>query len=54
MLFLQPTTPIWNQDTIYHGGDIISYNNIIYKAKWWTLGDIPDQGDPWQVYVSKK
>lgn len=50
----QPTTPIWNQDTIYHGGDIISYNNIIYKAKWWTLGDLPDQGDPWQVYVSKK
>ncbi|MCD9508590.1 hypothetical protein CTM76_01455 [Photobacterium phosphoreum] len=39
---------------MYHGEDIISYNDIIYKAKWWTLDDLPDQGDPWQVYVSKK
>ncbi|MBK7762582.1 MAG: fibronectin type III domain-containing protein [Bacteroidetes bacterium] len=33
--------PLWNGTSIYNMNDTISYNNILYRAKWWTAGDIP-------------
>ena len=29
----------------------VSYNDNIYKAKWWTSGDKPGASDPW-AFVS--
>ena len=33
--------PLWNTGTIYNTNDTVSYNNIIYRAKYWTQGNIP-------------
>ncbi|WP_405209311.1 carbohydrate-binding protein [Aquimarina sp. LLG6339-5] len=43
---------LWSPSTAYITGNEISYENIIYKAKWWTQGDIPKtntgNGKPWE------
>lgn len=31
----------WSSSTTYVGGDQVVYNNKIYKAAWWTLGETP-------------
>lgn len=44
--------PGWTQGGIYTTGAQVSYEGKIYKAKWWTQGNRPDQnsgdGLPWQ------
>ncbi|KAF0814063.1 Chitodextrinase [Andreprevotia sp. IGB-42] len=44
--------PAWASGTAYNGGALVQYNGRVYKAKWWTQGDIPasNAGDakPWQ------
>ncbi|WP_298733575.1 glycoside hydrolase family 19 protein [uncultured Chitinophaga sp.] len=46
------SVPGWTQGGIYTAGSEVAYNGKIYKAKWWTQGDRPDQnagdGQPWQ------
>ncbi|KAI8334316.1 glycoside hydrolase family 18 protein [Chlamydoabsidia padenii] len=32
---------VWSNTAIYKAGDQVAYNNKIYKAGWWTLGDTP-------------
>ncbi|MGR5230238.1 chitinase [Photobacterium damselae] len=46
-----PTTtlPTWDSSSVYVGGDKVSYNGKNYQAKWWSQGNQPDKGDPWQV-----
>lgn len=42
--------PEWSATTIYHGGEIVTYNGKTYQAKWWTQGNRPDLGGlygPW-------
>ena len=39
----------WNSETIYTGGDEVEYNGAIYKCKWWTKGDTPSNGGPWEL-----
>ena len=41
----------WNADAIYTGGDTVLYNGVEYKAKWWTQGDRPDLGGPWEEVI---
>ncbi len=45
----------WESGKVYTGGEQVVFNSKVYKAKWWTQGQQPDQnsGDaqPWQ-YVS--
>ncbi|UOB18383.1 Ig-like domain-containing protein [Abyssalbus ytuae] len=45
----------WNSSTAYSGGQEAVYENKLYRAKWWTQGDIPSSntgdGKPWE-YVS--
>lgn len=38
----------WDPSAVYVGGDIVTYNGVKYKAKWWTRGEQPDQSDVWQ------
>ncbi|SEK93820.1 chitinase [Aquimarina amphilecti] len=42
----------WNSSTAYVTDNEVSYENVIYKAKWWTQGDNPisntGNGKPWE------
>ncbi|WP_413111589.1 carbohydrate-binding protein [Thaumasiovibrio sp. DFM-14] len=42
----------WSPTEVYNSGDQVSYNEIIYEAQWWTMGNEPDQGGPWKVVGS--
>ncbi|ORX46512.1 glycoside hydrolase family 18 protein, partial [Hesseltinella vesiculosa] len=35
------STAAWSASTVYTGGAQVAYNGDIWKAGWWTLGDIP-------------
>ncbi|MEP9348834.1 fibronectin type III domain-containing protein [Xanthobacter sp. KR7-225] len=46
----------WSADVIYWGGDRASVGNVVYEAKWWTLGTDPEaangpagSGNVWTV-----
>ncbi|HPI55363.1 MAG TPA: glycosyl hydrolase family 18 protein, partial [Chitinophagaceae bacterium] len=32
---------LWNANTIYNANDMVAYNNVIYKAKYWSQNNIP-------------
>ncbi|WP_061994340.1 chitinase [Clostridium sp. ATCC 25772] len=34
--------PLYNSDKEYIAGDKVTYNGKVYKAKWWTKGNLPD------------
>jgi chitinase len=40
----------WNAAAAYAGGQRVSYNGIIYEAKWWTQGEQPDLSGEWGVW----
>ncbi|MGO4694143.1 carbohydrate-binding protein [Paenibacillus sp. 2TAB26] len=33
---------------MYLGGTYVTYNGDTYVAKWWTMGERPDQGGVWK------
>jgi len=43
--------PIWTASGAYPGGTEVVWHHMVYRAKWWTQGDVPD--DPvlqsWQT-----
>ncbi|MFT4927768.1 MAG: chitinase [Phenylobacterium sp.] len=40
----------WSASGIYNGGDKVSFNGLVYSAKWWTQGNQPDSaGSPWAL-----
>lgn len=41
-------TDTYDKTKIYSGGEIVVYNGIQYKCKWWSQGDIPGVADVWQ------
>jgi len=47
--------PIWSLGTTYLAGSKVVWHGTVYEAKWWNLGDVPDQpvqsaGDtPWTL-----
>lgn len=42
---------IWDANKVYTGGEVVSYNNKIYKAKWWVQYQTPDQSNAWEQIV---
>lgn len=42
----------WNSNNVYWGGDSVYHIDTVYKAKWWTKGDIPSENsatyDVWE------
>ncbi|MCM3340398.1 glycosyl hydrolase family 18 protein [Paenibacillus sp. MER TA 81-3] len=44
------SAPSWGENTVYTGGQRVSYSGKIYEAKWWTQGDRPDQSGEWGVW----
>jgi len=45
----EPDAPAWNEDTIYLEGDLVTYDDDVYKAAWWTQGEQPDDSAVWQL-----
>lgn len=42
--------PAWNATSIYNTGDTVSYNQLVWKAKYWTQGNTPSRtADQWQL-----
>lgn len=42
--------PAWEASTVYTGGDKVSYQGLVWQAKYWTQGDTPSQADgPWAL-----
>ena len=39
---------LWEKTSVYTGGDIVSYQGCLYRAKWWTQGEKPDSSDVWE------
>ena len=37
----------WNANTIYNTGDIVAYNGKLWKAQWYTTGEIPGTTGQW-------
>lgn len=47
--------PIWEQGIVYEEGDRVVWHGFVYRAKWWTRNDLPDEpvrnewDTPWQL-----
>lgn len=39
---------IWDMAAVYTGGDTVNYNGCLYRARWWTQGEVPDTSDVWE------
>ncbi|MGO1180970.1 carbohydrate-binding protein, partial [Cellulosimicrobium funkei] len=39
----------WSAATVYTGGATASFEGKNYRAKWWTQGDRPSAGGPWEA-----
>lgn len=42
--------PAWDASKVYVEGNIVSYNGLNYKAKWWTQGENPTTTGQWGVW----
>lgn len=47
------SAPQWSSASVYTGGQEAIYQNVLYRAKWWTQGNVPSSnvgdGLPWEV-----
>jgi len=41
--------PAFQATTTYTGGEIVSYQGLVYQAKWWTRGSAPDSTDAFEL-----
>ena len=55
---LEATGPVttfeeWSETKEYYADEKVIYNGQIYKAKWWTQGNIPgtEEWGPWELVV---
>lgn len=40
----------WDAGTVYNTSDRVSYNSLVWEAKWWTQGNTPaNDGGPWTL-----
>lgn len=44
----EPTAGTWDSAAVYTGGDLVSYQERQYRAKWWTQGETPGSSDVWE------
>lgn len=38
----------WDSSAVCTGGDSVSYQGRVYRAKWWTQGETPGNSDVWE------
>ncbi|MFW3298231.1 carbohydrate-binding protein, partial [Enterobacter quasiroggenkampii] len=47
--------PAWESSKIYNTGDTVSFDHLVWKAKYWTQGNQPDFGvDAWEMVSNVK
>ncbi|MFZ3618250.1 glycosyl hydrolase family 18 protein [Leclercia barmai] len=45
----------WSSSKVYNGGDTVSFDNLVWKAKYWTQGNQPGFGvDAWELVSQVK
>lgn len=45
------SVPEWSMNTVYHAGDQVSFQDVVYEAQWWTQNQSPaDWSDQWEVW----
>ncbi|WP_188006740.1 Chitin-binding protein [Sporosarcina sp. ANT_H38] len=44
-----PETDTWSSTQVYVGGNEVTYNGSVYKAKWWTQGEKPGDSAVWEL-----
>jgi chitinase len=47
------TEPAWNANTVYTSGNLVSWNNREWRAKWWTQGEEPGTTGQWGVWEDR-
>jgi len=45
------TGPAWSATTVYTVGNVVTYANHSYTAKWWTQGEVPTASGQWDVWA---
>lgn len=43
--------PLYDETVAYAGGDVVNFNGKLYRARWWSLGDLPSIDYVWEVVV---
>ncbi|MCF4121785.1 lytic polysaccharide monooxygenase [Antribacter sp. KLBMP9083] len=43
--------PAWSATTTYVSGDLVAYQGREYRARWWTIAEIPSQSGEWGVWA---
>jgi len=41
----------WDASKVYNTGDKVKYNGVEYRAKWWSKGNVPTAGNPWEEVI---
>ncbi|MCF0136927.1 MAG: hypothetical protein HUJ66_01035 [Oscillospiraceae bacterium] len=41
----------WVEGRVYWGGDVVSYNGVLYEANWWTTA-VPGSDASWKLAVA--
>ncbi len=41
--------PEWSSMLVYIKDDVVTYNGVTYRAKWWTHNDTPGISDVWEA-----
>jgi len=49
-----PAPAAWNRTAVYTVGDVVSYGGSVFRAQWWTSGDVPGASayGSWEQIVS--
>lgn len=47
------TAPAWRSTSVYLAGNLVSWNNREWRAKWWTQGEEPGTTGQWGVWEDR-
>lgn len=43
------TVASWQTGKVYNGGEQVSFDGLVWRAKWWTQNERPGDGEVWQL-----
>ncbi|AZS13822.1 carbohydrate-binding protein [Paenibacillus lutimineralis] len=48
-----PCSVAWDKQKVYVGGELVSYEGHTWRAKWWSLGEVPGTTGEWGAWEDK-
>ncbi|MBT2765594.1 cellulose binding domain-containing protein [Paenibacillus sp. ISL-20] len=48
-----PCSAVWDKQKVYVGGELVSYDGHIWRAKWWSLGEAPGSTGEWGAWEDR-